>query len=279
MPAYKPVRSPLVSMGPSLEEERRRSRSARLVALATVAAVSAIVVLVWFVGLLGREVVRDGAADAGLTGATRASATPVLPAGPPDPQRLASVVVERNEPGLELQVPIRKEAITGIGFGPRHERDVLELEPAGRRANLAWGKRLVERFLATSPPGDLVWFRLGDGTPSMATVGAAPHTDVYAPIDATVVAINELVVDGERRGDIVQLQPLGDAQTLVVVRGLDPVEGLAVGQKVVNGSDQIGTVHPVPASATMPLAAYTHDSGSGVDLYVRRAALGSTVGL
>jgi hypothetical protein len=271
LPSYRPVRSPLVSMGPSLEEERRRHRTARLVAITSVVAVAAIVFVVWLVGMLGREVVAETDTNA-ATGATSAvsTAAPIEQTGPPTPQTLAQTVVDQGSTVLRLQLPIRREAVTGIGFGPRRERGVIELEPMGTRANTSWLRRTTQRFLATAPAGDLRWYRLAQGTPSMVTVGALPGTEVYAPIDGKVLTISDYVVDGEQRGVLVQLQPLGDGSTVVVLRNLDPASDLAVGTTVSQSVTKLGTVRDMEGAVESPLADYTHDTGSGVDIYVLR---------
>lgn len=272
LPSYRPVRSPLVSMGPSLDEERRRHRMARLVAITSVVAVTAITLLVWLVGMLGREVVAPAADSTAATGATSAitTAAPVEQTGPPTPQTLAQTVVDQGEAVLRLQLPIRREAVTGIGFGPRRERGVIELEPSGTRANTSWLRRTTQRFLSTTPAGDLRWYRLDEGKPSMATVGALPGTEVYAPIDGKVLTISNYEIAGEARGVIVQLQPIGDGSTVVVVRNLDPSADLAVGQTVTQSATRLGTVRDMEDALEAPLADYTHDSGSGIDMYVLR---------
>jgi hypothetical protein len=171
---------------------------------------------------------------------------------------------------LGLQLPIRREAVTGIGFGPRRERGVIELEPSGTRANTSWLRRTTQRFLVTAPPGDLGWYRLADGAPSMVTVGALPGTEVYAPIDGKVLTISDYVIAGEQRGVLVQLQPVGDGSTVVVVRNLDAAADLAVGQTVSQSKTRLGTVRDMEGAVDAPLATYTHDTGSGVDIYVLR---------
>ncbi|MCW2949452.1 MAG: hypothetical protein JWN41_465 [Thermoleophilia bacterium] len=260
-------------MGPSLEDERRRHRSARVIAVASVVVVAAVVVVVWAIGALGQEVVRGSDSTSAAKRTTLAAAPPVLPAGKPVPQRLAGAVLDRKMPNLQLQLPINRSAVTGIGFGPRSGGDVVELQPAGTRANLSWGRRIVERFIATRPSSGLSWFRLGEGTPSMVTVGAYAGTDVYAPIDGIVQAIVPYVIDGEVRGDVIQIQPLGDAQTLVVLRNLDRDPDLHVGETVSEGATQLGTVRDMGRVVHAPIAAYTHDSGTSLELYVRRAPL------
>jgi hypothetical protein len=270
LPAYRPVRTPLQSMGPSLDEERRRHRTARLVAIASVVVVVAVVLLVWVVGLLGREVVTDAPSTATAASGGTGAAAAVDRTGAPTPQTLASAVVEKGEAQLRLQLPIRREAVTGIGFGPRNQPDVIELEPEGERANTSWLRRMTQRFLSTKPVGDLRWFRLGDGASEMVAVGALPGTEVYAPIEGTVEAITPYVLDGEVRGQLIQLQPRGDGQTIVVVRNLDADADLAVGTSVTPSVTRIGTVRDMEGAIDAPLADYTHDTGAGVDLYVLR---------
>jgi hypothetical protein len=259
-------------MGPSLEDERRRHRNARNIAIASAVLIASIVAIVWMVGLLGREVVSGDptAADRPFVdGGTNASAQ-VLPAGKPTPQMLAAALIEPGKPGLRIQLPIRREAITGIGLSSRNESGTVELQPTGRRANLSWGRRLVERFLSTEPAGDLQWYRLSSGTPSIISVGAVPGTDAYAPIDGTVIAITDYVVAGTTAGVVIQLQPLGDAQTVVIIRNIDAAADLAVGKTVSEGATLLGTVRDMDGLVDAPLAAYTHDSGTALEMYVRR---------
>ncbi len=252
-----------MSMGPSLEEERRRHRTARLVAVASVAAVAAVVLLVWLVGMLGKEVVTPNAGvGSAVTGIATGAAAAIEKTGAPTPQTLASAVVAKGEAGLRLQLPVRREAITGIGFGPRREAGVIELEPSGTRANTS--------FLSTTPSSDLRWYRLDDGAPSMVVVGALPGTEVYAPIDGTVGAISDYELDGKVRGQLIQLQPTGDGRTILVIRNLDADVDLAVGTSVSQSVTRLGTVRDMEGEIDAPLAAYTHDTGSGVDMYLLR---------
>ena len=74
----RPARSPLVSMGPSLDEARRRNRHARLIAAGGVALVAALLVVVWLVSLVRHEVFDDTTTGT----ASAATSAPVLPVGP-----------------------------------------------------------------------------------------------------------------------------------------------------------------------------------------------------
>lgn len=271
---YRPVRSPLISMGPSLDEERRRHRTARVIAVSSVVAVAVAVVLTWVIGSLGREVVAGGSEHRSDRTAIGAAA-PIEQAGAPAPQTIAEAVVDEGSAGLRLQLPIRREAVTAIGFGPRNQRGVMELDPTGTRANTSWIRHVLDRFLATTPPGELPWYQLDDGRVGMATIGAAPGTEVYAPIDGTVQAITAYEIDGAARGMVVQLQPVGDPQTVVILRNLDADVELRVGDPVQQSATRLGTVRDMEGVVASPLADVTHDSGSGVDLYVLRLQTGT----
>lgn len=259
-----------MSMGPSLEEERRRHRAARLIAISSVVVVTSVVLLVWLVSMLGREVISSSSTTHPGKRPALSAAAAVEKAGAPTPQTLASAVVDKGESQLRLQLPIRREALTGIGFGPRHEADVIELNPSGTRANTSWIRRATQRFLSTTPPGDLTWYRLAEGAPAMVVVGALPGTEVYAPIDGLIVAITPYVLDGEQRGVMIQMQPTGDSQTIIVLRNIDADPDLNVGALVSQSVTRLGTVHDMQGAIAAPLADYTHDSGAGVDMYALR---------
>lgn len=255
-----------MSMGPSLLEERRRTGAARRTAIVLLLSIIVVVGIVWALAMLGREVVSDGP-RAGV-----AAARPTPPVGAPAPQTAARALIDGDErDALGLQLPIRRTAITGIGYDHRDDPASIELVPDGIRVNTAWARRVVDRFLATRSPGDLRWYELSGGdTPNLMTVGADPGTDVYAPVDGEVVAIADYVVDGAVEGAIVQLQPPGGAQTIVAVRSIDADEEIAVGQTAEAGVTLIGYVRDTGEHLDRPLSDYTHDRGSGAELYVQR---------
>lgn len=269
VPSYRPMRSPLVSMGPSLAEEQRRHHSIRHGVLVVAGLVCIAVALTLLVVWLGREVV---AGDATPLPTSRALS---LPVGRPVPQTLARVAATGSEPSLRLQLPIRRLAITGIGYDHVGDHKVLVLNPEGSRANTSFGQRMFRRFLSTRQPTDLRFFQLAEaGEPNIVNVGAAPGTDLYAPISGTVVAIADNVIDDEAEGVVVQLQPLGDAETVVLLRNIDADAELAVGQTVSEGVTRIGYVRDMTNQSTpSPLARYTHDDGSNVELSVRQLRL------
>ena len=120
--------------------------------------------------------------------ATKPLATPaVLPGGQP----LRQIVATAG--GLHLQLPVSQSAVTAIGY--HHAGDgSLMLDPIGRQGNAGLFARLWHKIAGTSETS-LVWYQLqgdrGPGT-SVLSVGAAPGTDVYSPVDGTVVGITRL---------------------------------------------------------------------------------------
>ena len=263
-----------MSMGPSLEEERRRIRTARLVAVGSTAALVVIAVVGWIAVTLGREVVTSEEREQ----ARAATPTPVTAAatGAPPPTLLARAILDpvnvRDGQTLRLQLPILERAVTGVGFMPRRDSAALPLDPPGSSANTSWVRRISQRFLATTAASDLRWFQLREGTPSMVTVGALPGAEVYAPLDARIQAIATNRIAGTNAGHVLQLQPVGDGQTIVVLRNLDVDPSLHVGMSVSQNVTRLGTVRDMEGLLDAPLARYTHDSGAGIDMYVLRSS-------
>ena len=59
------------------------------------------------------------------------------------------------------------------------------------------------------------WYQLGGGGTSALDVGAPVGSDVYSPVDGTVVAIRPFVVEGKAYGSEIDIQPQ-TAPSLVV---------------------------------------------------------------
>src|SRR4029450_9307656 len=117
------------------------------------------------------------------------AAPTVLPAGQPLPQIVATVGT------VQLQLPVAQTAVTAIGYHQAGNGS-LALDPVGRQGNAGLFARIWHR-LAGTKENRLVWYQLrgdrGPGTSALA-VGAAPGTDVYAPVDGTVVGITDFVL-------------------------------------------------------------------------------------
>ena len=79
---------------------------------------------------------------------------------------------------------------------------------------------------------DLVWYQLGgSGGPgtSALDVGAPAGTDVYAPVDGTVVAISDFVLANRVYGSRIDLRPSSAPSLVVSLTQLRPDPALVVG--------------------------------------------------
>ena len=195
-----------------------------------------------------------------------APAQRLLPTGPPRPQ----VVAVHNT--LQLHVPVAQQRITAVGY---HAVDngALTLEPVGEQANKGLFARLVRRLGGADKAG-LAWYQLGGEGPATAVldVGAAPGTDVYAPVDGVVVGISDYVISGRPLGSRVDIQPSSEPSLVVSLTHLRPDPLLTVGAAVTASGSKLGTVLDFSRFERQALARYTQDAGNHVSLEVHPAA-------
>lgn len=235
---------------------RAQQRARRLVVLSAVGALALVTLLLTAFGSGSPRVTsQSGAIAAGATD-TR-----------PEPQVLATVG------NLRLQLPVGQSAVTGIGF--HGSRDgALELRPVGRQANEGLLLRLWRR-IAGSPVDAPIWYQLsgeaGPGT-RVLDVGAAPGTDVYAPVDGTIVGISDFVIDGRALGSRIDIRPREAPAVFVSLTHLRPDTSLAVGSSVLAATSKIGTVVDVASAERQALAAHARENGNNVAVAVFPAA-------
>lgn len=195
-----------------------------------------------------------------------APAQRLLPAGPPRPQVVAL------HGTLRIQLPVAQDRVTAIGYHAGSE-GALALEPLGTQANQGLVSRVFHRLFG-SEQGRLRYYQLegGDG-PSTGTlaVGAAPGTDVYAPVDGTVVGLTDYVLSGRRLGVRLDIQPSGAPSIVVSITHIRPDPALTVGSAVAAASSKIGTVLDFSSVERQALARYTQDRGNHVALEVHPA--------
>jgi hypothetical protein len=103
-------------------------------------------------------------------------------------------------------------------------------------------------------------------------VGAPTGTDVYSPVDGTVVGITPEVLNGRQRGVRIDLQPARAPSTVVSVSHLRADPALSVGSAVVASTSKIGTVIDFSRLERQALARYTQDAGNHVSIEVHEAA-------
>jgi hypothetical protein len=238
-----------------LERDRRRRRLALLVVLAAVAVV--IVLLSAFGGSGGTPAV-----------APVESPSQLLPAGPPSPEIVAKLG------SLHLQLPVSQSRVTAIGYADGSE-GALALDPLGRQANEGLVKRLVHALVGGSGTGPK-WYQLAGTTSSSLDVGAPAGTDVYSPVDGTVVAIDQVILNAKRYGSTIEIQPSGAPSLVVWVSHLKVDPALVVGSTVSSGGTRLGQVLDFSQAERQALARYTNDAGNHVVVEVHPAA---TVGL
>lgn len=196
-----------------------------------------------------------------------ASASRLLPAGPPAP------LVVAVQGTLRIQLPINEREVTAIGYHGGDE-SALPLDPLGRQANEGLFSRLFHRIFGGGG-GGIAYYQLG-GAPGPATgslnVGAAPGTDVYSPVDGTIVGLRPYVLDGKTYGAVIDVQPSGEPSVVVSISHLTPDAALTVGSSVTAGTSKVGTVLDFSGIERLSLARYTQDAGNQVSISLHPAA-------
>ncbi len=204
----------------------------------------------------------DGASD------LRPVSTPanVLPSStsPPEPLVLATVG------NLRVQSPVAQDGVTTVGFHGSGE-GALTLQPVGPQANEGLLARLWHRMTGSTHRG-LPWYQLESGALTTLDVGAVAGTDVYSPVDGTVVAIRDHIVSGRRFGAEIELRPSSAPSLVVELQHVDPDPALTVGANVAAGSSKLGTVVDISRIEKQALARYASDAGNNVAIQVYPSA-------
>ena len=196
-----------------------------------------------------------------------ASAARLLPVGPPGREALARLGV------LTILLPVNRSRVTAVGYYAASD-GALGLTPLGMQANEGLLKRLADAIFG----GDSGWPRWyllsgGDGPSTSALdVGAPSGTDVYAPVDGTIVGIDNVILDGKVYGERVAIQPTLAPSLVVSVSDLAADPSLAVGGTVTAGSSKIGRLIDLSKVETQTLSHYTNDAGNHVLVEVYPAA-------
>jgi hypothetical protein len=195
-----------------------------------------------------------------------AATTTVAAAGvPPEPQVLATVG------NLQIKLPIAAEAVTAVGFHGA-SGGAMELNPVGRQVNEGLLARLWRRIAGSTQKGP-VWFQLDGGTGTeVLDVGAMPGTDVYSPVEGTVVSISDFVIDGKVFGSRIDVRPGASPSLIVTLSHLEPDPSLTVGSPVLASSSKLGTVVDVATVERQALAKHARGRGNNVAIDVHPAA-------
>jgi hypothetical protein len=239
-----------------LRADRRRAQArARWFALAIAVGVLGVVTLVF--------TAFDDSASSVSASAPQPPPLPVTSA-PPEPQNLATVG------NLFIQSPVAQGGITAVGFHGA-ENGALVIQPVGPQANEGLLARLWRRITGTSPTG-LAWYQLEGGDLRALDVGAVAGTDVYSPVDGTVVAIRDHVIAGRVVGAEIELRPTAAPSLVVAIENVKPDRALTVGANVAAGSSKLGRVVDIRRVEEQALAKVATDGGNNVSIQVHTSA-------
>lgn len=233
---------------------RRARRVAALVVVATVSLVT--LVLTAFGTGAPTTVSFTGPAPTGR----------LLPAGPPRPQVVAM------QDTLRIQVPVNQNRITAIGYHASGT-GALALQPVGTQANAGLVGRLLHKLFGETG-SDLRYYLLDGGVGPQTgglDVGAPVDTDVYAPVDGSVIAISDQVLSGHSYGVRIDIQPSGNPGVVVSLENMRADPALTVGSTVIAGRTKIGRISDLSKVERAGLARYTQDNGQHVHLEVHPA--------
>lgn len=236
---------------------RRARRLAALVVLASVALV--VLLLTGFSTFGGRDAVGSPTGPA--------PAQRLLPSGPPRPQVIATVDT------LRVQLPINQGRVTAIGYHASGAT-LLPFDPVGSKTNEGLLGRIAHRILGDDGSGVRYYQLSGGDGPSTGglDVGAPVGTDVYAPVDGTIVSIADRVIDGKAHGSIVQIVPSGTPGAVLALSNVQIDPSLTVGMTVVASATKLGRLIDLSEVERAGLEAYTQDKGQHVHIEARPAA-------
>jgi hypothetical protein len=195
-----------------------------------------------------------------------APATRLLPSGPPRPQVVAVLGT------LRVQLPIAQSRVTQIGYHGAGD-GALPLSPLGHQGNEGFLARIAHRLFGGTQ-GGLRYFQLsGGGGPATAAldVGAPAGTDVFSPVDGTIVGMTPFVVNGRILGTRMDIQPSAAPSLVLTLTHLRPDPALTVGSSVAAVTSKLGTVVNFAGVERQALAQFTQDAGNHLELLVRPA--------
>jgi hypothetical protein len=196
-----------------------------------------------------------------------ASASRLLPAGPPQPELVGRIG------SLHLRMPISQSRVTAIGY-QGGSTGALAIDPLGTQRNQGILRRVVHAVFGDSSAGP-GWYQLPGGqgpSTSSLQVGAAAGTDVYSPVDGSVLSISNVVLNGRLYGSTIDVQPAGTPSLIVSISHVRVDPSLVVGSPLTAGGSKVGSIVDFSSAEKQSLARYTNDSGNHVVIEVHPAA-------
>ena len=237
--------------------EWRRLR--RLVALGLVLVVAAVT--------LGSALRDDSGPTIDLAARGPEPASQLVPSPPPQPLKLAS------RGAVILYVPIAAARITAIGYHRVDGSNALDLAPSGKLLNAGIIDKIERQIVGVAAPKPTYY--ISDSSTRSVDVGAGAGTQVYAPVNGTIVGITPNVLNGKAWGALITIQPQADPTVVVVLSHIFPADTLRVGQPVsaTQRPTLMGTVADLSKVLKMDLARYTADAGNHLHIELRPTAV------
>jgi hypothetical protein len=222
----------------------------------------------WFVltvaiavlGVITLAVTAFGNDRSGGSPLSAAPASAPVTSAPPEPQALATVG------NLRVQSPVAQGGVTAVGFHSSEDGSLV-LQPIGPQANEGLLARLWRRITGSTRHG-FAWYQLEGGALRTLEVGAVAGTDVYSPVDGTVVAIRDQVISGRTMGSQIELRPSSAPSLVVALGNVKPDPALTVGSNVAAGSSKLGSVVNIASVEKQALADYAPNRGNNVSIEV-----------
>ena len=216
-----------------------------------------------------------GGHKSGLQPLTGEQGTVLAADGPPSAEVLATTAA-----GVQLYVPITQARITAVVYHTVGDSSAVPLIPVGHQLDAGLLTKLSNLLSGTGSQNGAGYYVDGAGggdSTASVDVGAVAGTGVYSPVSGRVVGIEPYILNGQRYGVQIQIQPTSAPAYVVTVTNLDPVPSLAVGTQVTAAATLIGHVIDLSHVMTQVMSQYTSDAGNHVHLQVGRTPASSTV--
>ena len=114
----------------------------------------------------------------------------------------------------------------------------------------------------------LAWYQLSEGPLQTLDVGAVAGTDVYAPVDGTVVAIRDQIISAHKVGAEIELRPTSAPSLVVSIANVRPDPALRSARTSPRAPPSSARSSNIGRFERQALAKYAADNGNNVAIEV-----------